>query len=105
MSENMASCHTCFRYMSRDHPITHEVKGQPNPHPLGKVTASPVTGESKSERNSSSVSNRDHWQPPKDIFDWQDIKNWALGVELEKDPRADRHQPTERKTLYYRRHK
>ena len=63
------------------------------PTPLGTVAVSPVTGESRSERNSSSVSNRDHWQLPKDIFDWQDIKNWVLGVELENYPSVDRPQP------------
>ena len=29
----------------------------------------------------------------KDIFDWQDIKDWFLVVELENDPRANRPQP------------
>ena len=56
------------------------------PSPLATVAISPCTGESRLERNCSSVSNRDHWQLPKDIFDWQNIKNWVLGVELENDP-------------------
>ena len=49
------------------------------PSPLATVAVSPCTGESRLERNSPSVSDRDHWQLPKDIFDWQNIKIVFLG--------------------------
>ena len=65
----------------------------PNPLLTVSVSAWVFKVLSQLERNCSSVSSREYWQLTNDTFDWQEIKDWFLGVELVKDQRPDRFQP------------
>jgi hypothetical protein len=44
-------------------------------------------------RNGSCVTDRNYWQFSQDTFNWDDVENWFLVVELVKDPGTDSFQP------------
>jgi len=85
----------CLYYMSRDHPMAHELTyhiRHPSPAPWERSHfAKGISREVV--RNSSCVSEGHFWQLAKDVFDWENIKDRVLRVKLIYDSGAYRFQP------------